>query len=216
MIINDDLGAFLKVPTSMGNRAARLVDQLFFQRLLANPTGTDGKALFSAGHKNLLTGASSALSADSLKKGIQLFMDQTCADGQPISVEPSILLVPTALKFLAQELTRGTTFIMSGGAESVIRPSLNVLTEQNLAVVSSPYLSNKTYAGNSEAAWYLFGKPGTVDTFEIGYLKGKRTPTVERGDLDMNVLGIWFRVFFDVGIREQDHRGMVKANGVAA
>ena len=30
MIINDDLGAFLKVPTSMGNRAARLVDQLFF------------------------------------------------------------------------------------------------------------------------------------------------------------------------------------------
>ena len=47
-------------------------------------------------------------------------------------------------------------------------------------------------------------------------LKGKRTPTVERGDLDFNVLGIWFRVFFDVGIREQDHRGMVKSNGAAA
>ena len=33
-------------------------------------------------------------------------------------------------------------------------------------------------------------------------------------DLDFNVLGIWFRVFFDIGIREQDHRGMIKANGV--
>ena len=55
-----------------------------------------------------------------------------------------------------------------------------------------------------------------MDTFEIGYLKGKRTPTVERGDLDFNVLGIWFRVYFDVGIREQDHRGMLKANGAAA
>ena len=216
MIINDDLGAFLKVPTSMGNRAARLVDQLFFKRLLANPVTTDGKALFSSGHKNLLTGANSALSADSLKKGIQLFMDQTFADGQPISVEPAILLVPTALKFLATELTRGTTFMMSGGVDNVIRPNLNVIADQNLQVVSSPYLANAKYAGSSDAAWYLFGKPGTVDTFEIGYLKGKRTPTVERGDLDFNVLGIWFRVFFDIGIREQDHRGMVKANGAAA
>nr|MCR5414841.1 hypothetical protein [Kiritimatiellia bacterium] len=46
MIINDDLGAFLKVPTAMGNRAARLVDQLFFERLMSNPSMTDGKPLF--------------------------------------------------------------------------------------------------------------------------------------------------------------------------
>ena len=216
MIINDDRGAFLKVPTSMGNRAARLVDQLFFKRLLANPVGQDGKPLFSTAHKNLISGATSALSSDSLKKAIQLFMDQTCADGQPISVEPSILLVPTALKFLAQELTRGATLVMSGGAENTVRPALNVIADENLQVISSPYLGNKTYDGASDAAWYLFGKPGTVDTFEIGYLKGKRTPTVERGDLDFNVLGIWFRVYFDVGIREQDHRGMVKSNGAAA
>ena len=216
MIINDDLGAFLKVPTAMGNRAARLVDQLFFERLMANPTMTDGKPLFSSSHRNLLTGASSALSADSLKKAIKVFLDQTDADGQPVNVEPSILLVPTALKFLAVELTRGAALMMSGGAEQTIRPTLNVLADQNLQIVSSPYLSNAKYDGASEAAWYLFGKPGTVDTFEIGYLKGKRTPTVERGDLDFNVLGIWFRVYFDVGIREQDHRGMVKSNGAAA
>lgn len=216
MIINDDLGAFLKVPTAMGNRAARLVDQLFFTRLLANPTMTDGKPLFSTNHRNLLTGAASALSSDSLKKAIKAFLDQTDADGQPISVEPSILLVPTALKFLAQELTQGPTLVMSGGAENTIRPSVNVLANEGLAIVSSPYLSNAKYAGASDTAWYLFGKPGTVDTFEIGYLKGRRTPTVERGDLDFNVLGIWFRVYFDVGIREQDHRGMVKSNGAAA
>lgn len=216
MIINDDLGAFLKVPTAMGNRAARLVDQLFFERLMANPTMTDGKPLFSTSHRNLLTGASSALSADSLKKAIKAFLDQTDADGQPVNVEPSILLVPTALKFLAVELTRGAALMMSGGAEQTIRPTLNVLADQNLQIVSSPYLSNAKYDGASEAAWYLFGKPGTVDTFEIGYLKGRRTPTVERGDLDFNVLGIWFRVYFDVGIREQDHRGMLKSNGAAA
>ena len=214
MIINDDLGGFMRVPAAMGNRAARLIDQLFFARLLKNPAQPDGKALFSAAHKNLLTGASSALSAESLKKAIQIFLDQTDSDGQPISVEPRILLVPTALKHLAIELTKGATLVVAGSTDKVV-PALNVLADENLQVVSSPYLANASYDGASSAAWYLFGQPGQVDTFEIGYLAGRRTPTVERGETDFNTLGLWFRVYFDVGVREQDHRGMVKANGQA-
>jgi phage head maturation protease len=215
MIINDDLGAFMKVPVAMGNRAARLIDQLFFKRLLGNPTQSDGKALFHANHKNLLTGTTSALSHSSLAKAIQLFLDQVDADDQPISVEPRYLLVPTALKHTAIELTRGATLVMSGGSDSTIRPALNVLVDENLEVVSSPYLANGTYSGHSDGAWYLFGHPGQVDTFEIGFLNGKRTPTVEQGETDFNTLGMWFRVYFDIGVREQDHRGMVKANGAA-
>lgn len=214
MIINDDLGAFMKVPTAMGNRAARLIDQLFFSRLLSNPAQADGKALFSSSHKNLLSGATSALSADSLKKAIQLFLDQVDADGQPISVEPKYLLVPTALKHLAIELTQGATLIMSG-SDNTVRPAINVIADENLQVISSPYLGNSAYEGSSQSAWYLFGSPSMVDTFELGFLKGKRTPTVERGETDFNTLGIWFRVYFDLGVREQDHRGMVKANGAA-
>ncbi len=214
MIINDDLGAFMKVPTAMGNRAARLIDQLFFSRLLANPTQADGKALFSSAHKNILGGASSALSAESLKKAIQLFLDQVDADGQPISVEPRYLLVPTALKHQAIELTKGATLIMSG-TDNAVRPALNVLADEHLQVVSSPYLGNSAYEGNSQTGWYLFGDPKTIDTWEIGFLKGKRTPTVERGETDFNTRGLWFRVYFDLGVREQDHRGMVKANGAA-
>ena len=214
MIINDDLGAFMKVPTAMGNRAARLIDQLFFSRLLSNPAQADGKALFSTNHKNLLSGASSALSSDSLKKAIQLFLDQVDADGQPISVEPKYLLVPTALKHLAIELTQGATLIMSG-TDNAVRPALNVLSDENLQVISSPYLGNSAYEGSSQTGWYLFGDPKTVDTWEIGFLKGKRTPTVERGETDFNTLGLWFRVYFDLGVREQDYRGMVKANGAA-
>ena len=149
MIINDDLGAFMKVPTAMGNRAARLIDQLFFSRLLANPTQADGKALFSSAHKNILGGASSALSAESLKKAIQLFLDQVDADGQPISVEPRYLLVPTALKHQAIELTKGATLIMSG-ADNAVRPALNVLADEHLQVVSSPYLGNSDYEGASQ------------------------------------------------------------------
>jgi hypothetical protein len=74
-------------------------------------------------------------------------------------------------------------------------------------------LANAKYSGASANAWFLFGDPASVDTFEIGFLKGKRTPTVERGDTDFNTLGLWFRVYFDLGVREQDFRGMVKSNG---
>ena len=214
-IINDDLGAFMKVPVAMGNRAARLIDLLFFSRLMSNPAQIDGNALFSSEHKNLLTGVDSALGFESLKNAIQLFLDQVDADNQPISVEPRFLLVPTALKHLAIELTRGATLVMAGGSEQAIRPALNVLADENLQVISSPYLGNSGYAGNSQTGWYLFGDPRTVDVFEIGYLKGKRTPTVEQGETDFNTLGLWFRVYFDLGVREQDHRGMVKATGSA-
>ncbi|MDD5699372.1 MAG: hypothetical protein PHH77_12225 [Victivallaceae bacterium] len=215
MVIDDDLGAFMKVPTGMGNRAARLIDQLFFRRLLSNPNQSDNNALFSSTHKNLLSGTDSVLAYEGLRLAIKLFLDQVDADGEPISIEPRFLLVPTALKHTAIELTKGATLVISGGGDTpAIRPALNVLADENLEVVSSPYLSNSKYAGNSETAWYLFGNPSQIDTCEIGYLKGKRTPTVEKGDTDFNTLGLWFRVYFDLGVREQDHRGMVKSAGV--
>jgi len=213
MVINDDLGAFMKVPVAMGNRAARLIDQLFFIRLLGNPNQSDGKSLFHNDHRNYFEGADSVLAHEGLRKAVQLFLDQVDADGQPINIEPRFLLVPTALKHTAIELTKGATLIMSGGAEQTIRPALNVLADENLQVVSAPHLANVKYTGQSSTGWYLFGDPRQIDTFEIGYLKGKRTPTVERGDADFNTLGLWFRVYFDLGVREQDFRGMIKSKG---
>ena len=218
MIINDDLGAFMKFPTSMGNRAARLIDQLFFRRLLSNPTQGDSKKLFHSTHRNLLTGAESVLNHESLSLAISMFMEQTDADGQPISVEPKFMLVPTRLKHDAIRLTRGTQLIVSGGDASsgvnpALMPALNALADENLLVVTSPYLTNANYSGYSETAWYLFGDPNQVDTFEIGYLKGKRTPVIEKGNTDFNTLGMWFRVYFDIGIREQDWRGMQRSDG---
>lgn len=205
MIINDDLGAFTKVPVAMGNRAARLIDQLFFARLVANPLQGDGKALFSTEHKNFFDTSASALGKTALQTGIKKFLDQKDQDGSPINVEPRHILVPTALKFTALELIKGIALIASGDTD-VLRPAYNALSDENIEVTSSPYLSDAT-------AWYLFGNPNQVDTFEIGFLKGKRTPTIERGDTDFNTLGMWFRVFFDVGVREQDFRGMVKSAG---
>lgn len=205
MIYNDDLGAFLRVPAYMGGRAARKVDQLFFTRLQANPTQDDGNALFSAAHGNYIAGTTGALALASLKKGVELFRKQKDADGQPINVMPKFLLVPADLEIDAEEIVNGLQVVVAGSTD-VARPAFNALSRYGLQVVGSPYLASAT-------GWYLFAEPATLPAFEIGYLRGKRAPTVERGNVDFDELGISWRVYFDVGVREQDTRGMVFAKG---
>ena len=212
-IYNDDLGEFLKIPTAMGTRARRKIDQVFFTRLLANPKQFDGKNLFSADHRNYKAGADTALGVDSLEKAIAFFLDQVDSDGQPIAVDPKYLLVPTALYPTAQRLCSSAILLPGAGDSS--KPAQNIIVNYGLVPTKSPYLSNAKYTGHSETGWYLFGDPSQVDTFEIGYFQGRRVPTVERGETDFNTLGMAFRVYFDFGIREQDHRGMVFFKGAA-
>jgi len=215
MIVNDDLNAFTAIPRSMGNKAARMIDKLFFTRLLANPNQNDGKALFSTNHKNFLSGATSAFSKDALAALLKLFLDQVDADNEPIVVEPKFLLVPTALYEDAIELTKSQVVVIAGGATSTVRPAMNGISLKNLEVVSAPHLGNKKFDGYSDTGFYLFGDPKQIDTFEIGYLKGRRAPTVETGAVDFDVLGISYRVYFDVGVKEQDFRGMTFSQGKA-
>ena len=184
-------------------------------RLLSNPVQGDGKALFHTDHRNWRDGAETALSGDSLALALQLIMDQTDADGQPINVHPRFLVVPTALKMTARELLNSVTFFATGSSNKARIPTYNALADEDIEVVTSPYLSNANYPGSSVKAWYLFADPAVVDTFEIGYLKGRRIPLVEQGETDFDTLGVKFRVIFDLGVHEQDYRGMTKFKGDA-
>lgn len=216
MIINDDLGTFLRVPDGMGARAARKIDQLFFTRLLGNPTMEDDVALFHATHANYAEGADTALSVSAVGTAVQMFMDQVDGDSQPINIAPKFLVVPTALKMTGSEILNSTMLLAVGGTDKSIRNmTYNAIADEDLTLLSSPYLSNSNYTGYSSLAYYLWGDPAVVDTFEIGYLRGRRTPVIEQGDTDFNTLGIQFRVYFDLGVREQDYRGVVMMKGEA-
>lgn len=208
-IINDDLGAFTKVFEQLGARAASTIDKLFHARLLANPTFTDQKTLFHADHGNLLTGTDSALSLGSLEKAYTAFLEQTDSMQNPIVAVPKYLFVPSALALTGIKLVTSPT--VAGGDANT--PVNNAIGHMGLEVISSPYL--QAGEAGSKVAWYLFADPRLIPTFEIGYLRGKRTPTVEAGDVDFNTLGISYRVYFDIGVREQGYNGVLKATGVA-
>lgn len=210
-IYNDDLGAFLQIPAAMGQRAARKIDQLFHERLLANHTMADGKALFCADHGNYMTGSNTALSKTALEAARAKFLAAVDSDNQPINVAPKFLFVPSVLDSTAETLVISPALV--GGSDTV--PALNVISRYNLIPISSPYLQSAAYTNNSTTGWYLFGDPAQVDTFEIGYLQGRKVPVVEQGQIDFNNLGMGFRVVYDLGVREQAHQGMVFCKGVA-
>ena len=50
---------------------------------------------------------------------------------------------------------------------------------------------------------------------EIVFLNGRRAPVIERVDAPPNTLGMGFRGYIDVGVKEQDPRGAVKVKGEA-
>ncbi|QQS09495.1 MAG: hypothetical protein IPK69_02405 [Phycisphaerales bacterium] len=203
-IINDDLGAITTVPRKLGRGSGLKINDVFWTAFLNNA------AFFSAGNKNFVTGADTALGIDGLTKVEQAFMDLVDSDGKPTGVMPSIMLVPTALSAMGTQLyksvelrdtTANTKFPIANPHQGKFR------------IEVSRYLANAVYTGNSAKAWYLLADPNDLPVIEVAFLDGKEAPTVESSEADFNMLGIRMRGYHDFGVNLQDPRGGVKSKG---
>jgi hypothetical protein len=219
MIINDDMGAFTDIPRQIGIGAAESIADAVWGLWLSNPTQADGKAFFSTDHKNYAEGVDTALSVGALTAAEVLFGGQTKPNGRPLGVQPSILLVPMALKVPAELLMKSvqlneTTYVDTSAKKSAPQPATNPHVGK-YKVVSSVYLANASFTGASSKAWYLQADPNRLPAIEVAFLNGVDRPTVEKTDADFNTLGVQFRGYIDFGVREQDYRGALKMKGEA-
>ncbi len=203
-IINDDLGALTAVPTRIGRGAALKLNEVFWGRFLNNST------FFSTGNKNYQSGAGTAFGVDGITAAELLFLNQTDDDGYPLAVSPSIMLVPTSLNARALQL-RSSTEIRDTNA-STKYPTANPHAGK-YEILTTPYLSNSLFTGNSTTAYYLLASPADLSTIEVCFLNGVQQPTVEQADLDFSVLGIQMRGYFDFGVAMVEPRGGVKMAG---
>lgn len=203
-IINDDLGAITTVPRKLGRGSGLKINDVFWAKFLNNA------AFFTAGNKNYIAGADTALSIDGLTKGEVTFMDQVDADGKPIGIMPQVILVPTALSAVGTTLWKSLEVRDPGGTSKypVANPH-----QGKFRVEVSRYLSNSQYTGNSAKAWYLLADPSDLPVIEVAFLNGQEAPTIETAEADFNVLGIQMRGYHDFGVELQDPRGGVKAKG---
>ena len=208
MMINDDLGAFLQIPRIIGRMSALALENALFELLLSNPS-----SFFASGNNNYFEGAATNLQISSLTTAEQLFRDQTDSDGQPILLSPAVLLVPTAVGVIAQQLMTETRVNETTTANKAA-PANNPHAGKWKPVIS-PYMNAQGLSGSSALAWYLIANPADLAFMEVAYLRGRKVPTIESGDTDFNTLGVQWRGFFDFGVAMQDTRAAIMSKGEA-
>ncbi|WP_445363909.1 ClpP-like prohead protease/major capsid protein fusion protein [Microbulbifer sp. ANSA003] len=194
-IINDDLGAFTRIPQKMGLAAVRTVGDLVFSILLNNPKMADGKALFHADHGNLASAAlinTASIDAARVKMGKQ-------KDGSAVlNIRPKFLLCDIADEGSAK-VALESEFEVGESTKNNTTPN----SVRNIAEV----LSDARLSGHN--GWYLNADPVAHDTIEVLYLDGQQAPVLEEQN-GWSVDGVEFKVRLDAAAKAWDAKGMVK------
>jgi len=201
VIINDDLGAFTRIPAGFGVAAATLESDTVWGIITSNPNMGDGVALFHANHANLNSGAGSALALTGLGAGMAAMAKQKGLDGiTTLNVQARYLAVPVALQLTAFQLVASN--LAPAQSANVVPEYIRALTP-----IAEPRLD-----AASATAWYLFAAPDQIDTIEYAYLEGQDGVYIEtRQGFDVD--GVEIKARLDFGATAIDWRGMQKNAG---
>jgi len=161
---NDDLSALSTIPNDFGGAAARTIEKYMIYTLLDQNADTyDGNSLFdNSNHANDL-GTGKPLNHDNLEAAIEKMLVQTDIDGNYLSIPPRYLLVNPAQYYDALRL------IKSEARPGTANNDINV-HKGELEVIASSWVT-ATY-------WYLIADPSMCETFEVGFLGGRREPEI--------------------------------------
>ena len=180
-IANDDLGLVQSLGAELGEGAIISLQEDFWKTYEA-----DNATYFTA----VTPGAGNALSLTSLDLADQKFSTME-SFGKKAYVDPTILLVPAALKNQAQELMSGTVVVTG---ESKTRAAVNVFAGR-YKVVTSRYLTSAT-------TWWLIGRSGAKAPMEVAFVNGQETPVIQSAEADFNTMGIQFRGYLPWGTKK--------------
>jgi len=216
-VINDDLGVFARNAQGLARKAYTTREKALMTAIMV--TGAGGTH-FTAARLNYLTGATSAFGAGGMAVALAGFRRLTGPDGDPIMVDPALVLVPPTLEDEARRLLApgGQTIITgyTGVAARTLTSSVNPYAGRfGGAPLCSPWLEVATITGYSTAYWYMFANPAQYPCYEIAYLNGQQTPTVEYFGLESqaDTLGMTWRCYWDFGVGSAEWRAGVKLAG---
>ncbi|MHC4335190.1 MAG: phage major capsid protein [Planctomycetota bacterium] len=212
MLINDDLGAMLAIPSLLGKMAARTLEKSVISLLANASTGAASTNFFfstSTAKKkaNYAAGAATALDIDALGTAYKLFLDQVDSQGNPIMVEPSLLLVTNKNAVNARKLFNDAAYRFTNADT---KETTENQWQGMFRPLVSPFLSQ---LATTEDEYYLLPTPTDTAVINIAYLRGQRSPVISQSDVDFNQLGVQMRGVFDFGVALWDQRLAVKMAG---
>ncbi|MEK6747497.1 MAG: prohead protease/major capsid protein fusion protein [Pseudomonadota bacterium] len=200
-IINDDLGAFTRLPEMFGRAAADLESDTVWGIITANAAMGDGTTLFHANHGNLST-IPFTIAVASLGDGRTGMRKQKGLNGRFINVMAKYLLVPAALETLAEQFVTQTNIIYTKSSD--YNPFAN-----KLQVIAEPRLD-----AASLISWYMAADPAQIDTIEYAYLEGQEGVYLE-SRIGFDVDGVELKARLDFAAKAIDWRGFWKNPGAA-
>lgn len=175
--VNGDMDQFNMLPEQLA-LAARRGEERYAAELLTDASGPD--ATFFTGVSALA--GNPALTAAALGTALDQVAQHTDAQGEPIVIAPSVLLVPPALKLTADAILEATQYESTerGGTSGQKMISGNVLASQ-FTVAVNPYLGTVP-SSNGATSWYLLPSPtgGGRPAAQMGFLRGHEEPQLFR------------------------------------
>jgi len=195
-IVNDDLGAFDRIPLALAAEAAAIEGDIVYGILTGAGLMADGTALFDAAHSNVAA-AAGGITDLTLSDGRAAMRKQVGLKGRVLNLTPSFLIVGPDNENAANKYT-SASFVAAKASD--INPNFNT----SLEVVVDPRIQGKV--------WHLAATPALVDTIEYAYLEGEQGLFTEtRQGFEVDGLQIKARHVF--GAKAIDWRGMYKNAG---
>lgn len=200
-MINDDLGAFLRLPQDLAN-SVRDTEEAFVTELFCDASGPHATH-YTAGNLNLLTG-NPALTRSSLQTAITTLMSRVDENGNPIVVNGVELVVGPGLALTAQEILDATEYrsVGSSGDVTIIRGNG---VSANLRLSVNYWIPVVATTANAATSWWLMTNPdGTRPALEFGRLRGYEAPALFEKVPDSRRIGGGQEMFsFDTGAAEK-------------
>jgi hypothetical protein len=199
-IINDDLGAFEKLPVMFGRAAAEFESDTVWGIILSSPNMGDGIALFHADHGNL-AGAGGDPSEATVEAGEIAIGAQVDDAGKPMNLKVKFIAVSRKHKNKAQKLLTAIGAAATGDV-NVYANSMDLIIEDRLFKAGVGGIS----------PWLLIGDPSQWDTIEYAYLEGDEGLFTEQR-VGFEVDGVEVKGRLDFGAKAIDFRPFYKNPG---
>lgn len=204
--INDDIDFLSKIPAKYAASARKTQNKQVYEILLNNPAIYDGKNLFSAEHKNVLS-TGTGVTAEAIQKIFMALQLQTDQFGEAIIIRPTYIVVPVGYSFDMYTIF-DSPYINTTGNTQASNPLYRYRNQIQIVEDATLNVLCKT----DDIPWFVIGDKNDIDSIQIDYLNGQEIPTIRRMETP-GQLGFVWDIYLDWGISVMDYRGIIKNPG---
>lgn len=198
VLVNDDLGAFVRITTALGQAAGRTIEKDVYDVLKQNgglgPVMRDGHTLFHAEHGNITAGAAVSVDAfDAMRQLMALQMDPGGNDYLDISLS----------RFLGTVAMHGRANLVNNSEYDPDVTGKFQVNNTSRATFSDIITSPRLGTGKG---WYGFADPNVEPVIEVAFLNGVQTPVLEQ-ETNFRTDGLSWKVVHKYGVGAVGWRG---------